>query len=261
MHAQVWLKDKRKHVCCRSLHQNLDSTSCKLAEATKWVELVHCIRARVSGCSCPAAAKAPLELPSSKGSGKSRFKSTSPLQKNSTRRSLCTAASAGAAQWQRFEKVPVQVHVAPADKRKEECALQHLLSLPSSTGSGEHLFKSTLPLQKRQKECLCTAASAGVAQQQRFDKVPVQVHITPADKREKHLPYSICCKAQQERIWDVPVSEHHPCRTNHKKVCALKRLLELPSSKGSERSLFCTSPLQKRGKKSLCTAASAKKRH
>lgn len=68
-------------VCVKSqIQQNelaASPTSCMLAEATKCVWLVHFMSARVSGCSSPVG-RNPV-LPSSSGSGKSRFKSTSPL--------------------------------------------------------------------------------------------------------------------------------------------------------------------------------------
>lgn len=65
---------------CQKLDQDefaASPTSCMLAEATKCVWLVHFMSARVSGCSSPVGSN-PV-LPSSSGSGKSRFKSTSPL--------------------------------------------------------------------------------------------------------------------------------------------------------------------------------------
>ena len=95
------------------------------------------------------------------------------------------------------------------------CALQHLLSLPSSTGSGESLFKSTLPLQKRQKSVcalqhlLELPSSKGLTKSQFKSTLPLQT-------REK----SMCHAASAARH----------------------------SSKGFGRSLFCTSPLQRRGK-------------
>lgn len=63
----------------KSLQGGAVLTSCKLTEATKWVVLVHCIRALVSACSRPVPLR--LEPFRRRGSGKSLFRSTSPLQR------------------------------------------------------------------------------------------------------------------------------------------------------------------------------------
>lgn len=81
----------RAHIyaVCTAPHakKSCRGTSCKLTEATKWVCDIHCMRARVSGCSSPFGCKP--EVPSSSGSGKSLFRSTSPLHNIMRPCSLC----------------------------------------------------------------------------------------------------------------------------------------------------------------------------